>query len=344
MAKKTKVTLDDVAEIAGVSAITVSRALRRPEMVSDRVRARIDSAVKKLGYVPNPAAQLLATGRSNVIGVVIPSVTNNVFADVLRGIYAASESTNHVIQLANTRYSPSLEENVLRLFSSQKPAGLIVAGLDQSEASLDMLRSVDCPVVQIMETGFEPVDLCVGFSHIEAARAATEHLIERGYRRLGFLGARMDPRTQRRFAGFREAAVAAGVYSDERVVTSAEASSVTKGGELLADLLAIAPDVDAVFCNNDDLALGALFEAKRRRIDVPDQLGICGFNDLEMMAAAEPSLTSVRTPRFEMGARAIELILARLAGQQVERATTDLGFQVIERTSTTRQPRQGTAL
>lgn len=336
MSRKNKVTLDDVALKAGVSAITVSRALRQPNMVSEPVRARINKAVQELGYVPNPGAQLLATGRSNVIGVVIPSVTNSVFSDVLRGIYAASENTRYSIQLANTRYSPTLEASALKLFSSQKPAGLVVAGFDQNKESLAVLEAVDCPVIQIMETGFEPVDLCVGFSHIDAARAATRHLIDKGYRKLGFLAARMDPRTQRRFSGFREVAEAAGVFSERRVVTATAASSVTKGGELLADLLAKAPDVDAIFCINDDLALGAMFEAQRRRIGLPGQLGICGFNDLEMMAAAEPSITSVHTPRYDMGTKAIEMILSRIAGNYDGPTTLDLGFEVVERMSTNR--------
>lgn len=306
-------------------------------MVSAKVRKRIDSAVRKLGYVPNRAARLLATGRSNVIGVVIPSVTNNVFSNVLRGIYAASEGSEHEIQLANTRYSPLKEEGALRLFASQNPTGLILTGFDQNAGSCGLLKSLGCPVVRIMETGSNPGDACVGFSHTEAARAATEHLLSKGYRKLSFLGARMDPRTQRRFMGFKAAAEAAGSYSEERVVTTVEASSVTKGGELLAELLSRTSDVDAVFCNNDDLALGALFEARRRRIDVPRQLGICGFNDLEMMAAAEPSLTSVRTPRFEMGQRAVELILAGQERENLSPANIDLGFEVIGRMSTDRE-------
>ncbi|RYG93277.1 LacI family DNA-binding transcriptional regulator [Loktanella sp. IMCC34160] len=336
MTKEKRVTLDDVASLAGVSAITVSRALRQPDVVSEKVRARVESAVRRLGYVPNPAARQLASGRSNVIGVVIPSVTNNVFADVLRGIYDGVGEAGYEIQLANTRYAPSLEENALRLFASQKPAGVIVTGFDQSDASADLLAGLACPVVQIMDHGPTPAQMSIGFSHFDAAVAATRHLIDQGYTRLGFLGARMDPRTQKRFNGFRQTAMLAGVYSERRVVTTPEASSVTKGAALLSDLLAIAPEVDAVFCNNDDLALGAVFEARRRRLSVPGELGICGFNDLEMMAAAEPPVTSVRTPRLEMGRRAIEAVLTSLAAGTRDTAAIDLGFEIVARESTAR--------
>lgn len=338
MSENKRITLDDVARLAGVSAITVSRALRRPEMVSEAVRKRIDSAVAELGYVPNPAARHLATGRSNVIGVLIPSVTNSVFAEVLKGIYEASEPSDYEVQLANTRYCAETEENALRLFASQKPAGLVVSGFDQSPAARKLLERLECPVVQIMETGENPVDVCVGFSHFQAAEAATRHLITQGYRTPGFLGARMDPRTQRRFAGFKAEAEAAGVFDANRVVTSPEASSATKGAEMLRQLLTQAPEVDAIFCNNDDLALGALFEAQRMGLKVPQRLGICGFNDLEVMAAANPSLTSVRTRRFEMGKLAIEIILSRLNGAYSGEQVVDLGFEVMVRDSTLLQP------
>ncbi|GAB5463198.1 HTH-type transcriptional regulator GntR [Hoeflea alexandrii] len=334
MSEKKRITLDDVARLAGVSAITVSRALRRPSMVSEAVRKRIDSAVSELGYVPNPAARHLATGRSNVIGVLIPSVTNSVFAEVLKGIYAASEPSDYDVQLANTRYCARTEENALRLFASQKPAGLIVSGFDQSAAARALLESLDCPVVQIMETGENPVDACVGFSHFHAAQAATRHLLAQGYRRPGFLGARMDPRTRRRFDGFRAEATSAGVFHTDRVMTSPEASSVTKGAEMLQLLLAQAPDVDAIFCNNDDLALGALFHAQRIGLSVPDRLGICGFNDLEVMSAANPSLSSVRTRRFDMGQIALEIVLAKLNGTWSGPAVVDLGYEVMMRQST----------
>ena len=331
-----RVTLDDVAALAGVSAITVSRALRKPQMVSAEVRARVDAAVHRLGYTPNPAARLLATGRSDLIGVVIPSVTNSVFSDVLRGIYERVEDSNFDIQLANTRYSPLLEEKALRRFGSQNPAGLIVTGFDQSEVSQGLLRSFSCPVIQIMETGPEPMSTAIGFSHFDAAQAAARHLLDQGYTRLGFLGARMDPRTQRRFAGFRAASEGAGVYDDRRVVTTQQASSARMGGALLAELLSRAPDTDAIFCNNDDLALGALFEAHRRRIRVPEELGICGFNDLEMMEAAEPQLTSVRTPRHEIGRRAVQMVLSASDGNYSPAGSIDLGFEVMARRSTAR--------
>jgi len=170
--KSGKVRLAEVAERAGVSPITASRFFRNPEALSIAKRARVESAAKELGYVPNLAARALASQRTEVIAVLIPSLANNVFSDVLRGIYDASEGSRHSIQLSNTRYSILEEEKLLRLFLAQKPAGLIITGIDQTTEARAMLKAADCPIVQIMEIGPDPIDMMIGFSHYEAARAA----------------------------------------------------------------------------------------------------------------------------------------------------------------------------
>ncbi len=336
-----KITLADVAAAAGVSAATVSRALYDRSLVSGETLARIDRAVADLGYVPNFAAQALASRRTNVIGALIPSVTNNVFSDVLHGMYESVEGTRYQLQLGNTRYSTIEEEKLLRVFLSQRPAGLVVSGIDQSAASRAMLESAGCPVVQIMDISDTPVDMMVGFSHRRAAHDAVAHLIEGGYRRIGLIGARMDPRTQRRLQGFRDALGEAGLLDERLIVTTTHPSSATLGGQLLGDLLGRRPDVEAVFCINDDLAVGALFESQRRRIAVPDDLGICGFNDLEIMSATHPSLTSVLTNRDEMGRRAIDMLVQAIEGHGPDEKVIDLGYAVVARESTSRLQRAG---
>src|SRR3954447_9748446 len=331
--KSGKIRLAEVAELAGVSPITASRFFRNPDALSISKRERVASAAKELGYVPNLAARALASQRTEVIGVLIPSLTNNVFSDVLRGIYDASEGRRYSIQLSNTRYSILQEEKLLRLFLAQKPAGLIVTGIDQTAESHAMLEAADCPIVQIMEIGPNPVDMMIGFSHYEAARAAVTHLLAQGCRRIGFVGARMDPRVQRRLDGYVSAMKETALFEQRLVVTTATPTSVTLGGALFADLLAREPDLDAVFCANDDLALGVLFECRRREIAIPEQLAIIGFNDLEFMASAVPTLTSVRTNRYEMGRTAATMLVDAIDGRRPERPVLDLGFKVIERQS-----------
>ncbi|MEM7090273.1 MAG: LacI family DNA-binding transcriptional regulator [Pseudomonadota bacterium] len=313
-----RVTLIDVGREANVSAITVSRCIREPEKVSPKARERIEAAIARLGYVPDQAASILASGRTNVVGLIVPSLTNAVFADVIRGIYDALEDSNLSLQIGNSRYSPTKEEVLIRTFLRQKLSGLIVSGVDQTQSARSVLAEASCPIVQIMDIGPDPVGYQIGFSHFDATVAAVEHLIDCGYRKPGLIAARMDPRSQARVAGFRHATERHGLHDPARLVTTQQSSSTGLGGQLLSDVLARAPDTDAVFCINDDLAAGALFEAQRRSISVPQQLGICGFNDLEMSAHLNPALTSVATPRYQIGHRTIELIRDVLNGGAVD--------------------------
>jgi LacI family gluconate utilization system Gnt-I transcriptional repressor len=329
-------TIADVAKLAGVGAITVSRALREPGRVSSDLRRQIEEAVKTLGYVPDPNARALASARANVVGVLVPSLTNNVFADVVRGIYDGLSDTSFQIQIGNTHYSGMEEERLLQVFLGQRPAALIVSGIDQTPRARQLLEGAGCPVVQIMEIGPEPVDMMIGFSHFDGGLMATRHLIDMGYRRVGFFGARMDPRSQRRLAGYRAAVQAAGLYDPRLIITTPIPSSVSLGRELFRDALAKMPTLDAVFCNNDDLALGVLFECHRASIKVPETIGIAGFNDLDMMQVSFPSITSVRTYRYEIGRRAVEMTRKRIAGEVVDEPVIDLGFELRIRESTSR--------
>ncbi|MGY6703810.1 HTH-type transcriptional regulator GntR [Roseinatronobacter sp.] len=340
-AQKKAIKLSDVALHANVSVVTVSRALRQPELVSQDTRDKVADAVRTLGYVPNPAAQALASARSRLIGVVIPSLTNQIFAELLRGVMDGLEGTAYTPQFVNTRYKLTREEDLLRVFATQRPAGMIVAGIDQSAAARQLLLEMGCPVVQVMETTPDPVDMVVGCDQQDAGRAAVRHLIDQGYRRIGFLGARMDPRAQRRLAGYNDIMSAHGLSDDALVITTPHPSAYSVGGQLMADLLASAPDADAVFCNNDDVALGALFECQRRGLRVPEQMGIVGFNDLDVVSCSVPTITSVRTRRYETGLTAVNMIMNQLNGALLQDRIIDAGYDVMVRASTSRQQKGG---
>ncbi len=329
-------TLADVASRAGVGTITVSRALRDPERVSVDLRTRIFAAIDALGYVLNPNASALASARADVIGVLVPSLTNNVFAEVLRGIHDGLRDSRLQIQFGNTHYSEEEEERLVRMFLSQHPSGLIVSGIDQTPATRALLEKAGCPVVQIMEVGPDPVDMMVGFSHFEGGRTVTQHLLDAGCRRIGFLGARMDPRSHRRLSGYRSVMEAADCFDLSLVTTTTLPSSVSMGGELFKTAFAKTPDLDALVCNNDDLAMGVLFACHRAGLDVPGRISLAGFNDLEMMSVAFPSITSIRTPRFEIGHQAIAMVQAAMSGERPSEPVVDLGFELKVRESTSR--------
>ncbi|MEH6631554.1 MAG: LacI family DNA-binding transcriptional regulator [Halopseudomonas aestusnigri] len=331
-----RATITDVAEHAKVGAITVSRMLRDPSKVSDKLRSRIEHSIKSLNYIPDPKARALASGQADIIGVLIPSLSNIVFADTLRAIHDGVKGTPYQVLIGNTRYDPQEEDRLISLFLGHRPAALIVAGIDQSEKSIQLLRNAGIPIVQIYEIGEDPIDMSIGLSHIAASQAMIEHLLAQDFRKIGYLAARMDPRMERRLETYRNKLKPLDLYDTKRVVLTDKSSSVNCGRALMRQLLENAPDTDAVVCANDDIALGALFECQSQGISVPDQMGLIGFNDFEMMSAAYPSLTSVRTNRYKIGELAVENIFHRLKGEIPQQNQIDIGFELIQRDSTTR--------
>lgn len=332
--RKNRVTVKDVAERAGVGTMTVSRALRAPDSVSARLRARIEAAVADLGYVPNRLAGGLASSRTRTVPVIIPSLSNNVFPDIVEGISGVLQRHDLQILLGNTHYSLADEETLVSIFLSWSPDGVIIAGLEHSERTRRMLAAADIPVVEIVEWGEFPIDMNVGLSHVAAGRAMGEYLIGRGYRRIAFVGPQMerDVRAAKRLEGLQAALAAAG-RQEGPVVSLDRPSTVRAGSEALSRLLDEAPDIDAVFFANDDLAMGGLFACQRRGIPVPGALAVAGFNGLEFADEVTPRLTTILTPRYEIGRRAAEMLVARLAGQTVAETRVDVGFTLLRRES-----------
>ncbi|HEY7884185.1 MAG TPA: LacI family DNA-binding transcriptional regulator, partial [Cellvibrionaceae bacterium] len=215
-----RATLTNVAEAANVSAITVSRVINHPDKVSEELRRRVQEAIDLLGYIPNQSASSLASARSRVIGVAIPSLSNVVFSDVLSGIFDAAGASNYKVLLVDTHYSPLEEEKLVRTLLSQSPEAMIITGGDQTRACQRMLSKSGIPVVQIMESLDEPLDMNIGISHYQAGFDMGKKLLEAGYRRPGFIGARMDTRVQQRMAGFRAALEAQDCYFQPLFVTT----------------------------------------------------------------------------------------------------------------------------
>lgn len=344
-------TIADVAMRAGVGKITVSRALRDPTQVSESLRRVIDDAVRELNYTPNLNARALASARNDLVGVLVPALSPNIFTDVLRGIYDGVEETNLRVEIANTRYSRELEEQRILEMLRHKPAGLIVSGIGQTAKARRALEAAECPVIQIMDLTDDPVHRIIGFSHREGGRQMTQHLIDAGYSRIAFLGGYMNERSGGRLAGYREALEAAGLFSPDLVCLLDDAppsadpgnpdewirfSSPVTGRALLTKAIATIPGLDAVFCNNDMLAMGTLFECQRRGIRVPEDLGIAGFNDLDVAAAAEPGISSCRTPRWECGHSAAHAIRDEIDGLAGQPRVIDLGVTIKGRGSTRR--------
>ena len=333
--RSSRITITDVAEHADVARITVSRALNDPGTVSPELRKRIDAAVSKLGYVPNRHAGSLASAVSPVVPIIVPSLSNAVFLEVIRGAQTVLESAGYESLLGNTDYDVVREQKLMQTLLGWSPAGVIIAGLRHSEGTLAMLHRWNGPCVEMMEFGTPNIDMNVGLSHEAAGAAMAQHLISRGYRRIGFVGARIDwdYRAAQRLAGFTKSLNQAGI--ELHFVEQFDApSTVGLGGRALKRIVERYPQAEATFFANDDLAIGAILEAQRSGIRVPDDMAIAGFNGLNLGNHITPRLTTIVSPRLRMGRRAAEMLLARIRGESVRQCSKDVGFRLVAQDST----------
>ena len=296
-----RVTLSDVAKAAGCSLMSASRALSQPERVSDALRAQVMQAAKALGYVANPAARALASSKSNLVAVLIPSLSNSVFVDTVEAIQRVLMPAGFEMMIGVSHYRPEEDERLLRSYLAHQPAGLLLTGFERSDTAREILGGCRGPIVTMMELSDAEDEYCVGFSQLEAGAAMAEALIARGYRHIAFAAAQLDPRTLQRAEGYRRALQSAGLYDPALEWLDPRPSSMALGGELLEQVLRERPDCDAVFFCNDDLAQGGLLSALRHQVAVPERVAIAGFNNLPGSDQMLPTLTTVRTPRAQIG-------------------------------------------
>lgn len=308
-------TLRDVSEASGVSEMTVSRVLRNRGDVSESTRAKVLEAAKALGYVPNKIAGALASSRVNLVAVIIPSMSNMVFPEVMTGIAEVLEDTPLQPVVGITDYLPEKEERVLFEMLSWRPSGVIIAGLEHSDASRAMLASAGVPVVEIMDTDGTPIDSVVGISHRRAGREMARAISRAGYQRVAFLGTKMplDHRARKRFEGFTEALAKEGIEIVDQEFYSG-GSALLKGRELTAKILERTPDVDFLYYSNDLIGAGGLLYCLDEGIAVPDQIGLAGFNGIEFLAGLPRQLATMEAARLEIGREAARIVAERAAG------------------------------
>ncbi len=332
-----RVTLSDVARAAGVSPSTVSRALRGERSVDPALIERVTATSRLLGYVPDPAARALASQRSDHVAILIPLLSNALFVDLLEAAQTTLRAAGYQTLMGVTHYDASEEEQLLREQLLHRPAGLLVTGLDHNDATRKLMQSSQVPCVHLMDLpsgDSAEGPYCVGFRQTQAGAAMTRHLLSKGHRRIAFAAAQLDPRVMQRLYGWRSALQEAGLYEVTLEWLNPAPSSLALGGVLFEQIMRQQPAVDAIFFCNDDLAQGALMAALRLGITVPDRVAIAGFNDLTGSDQMLPSLTTVRTPRAQIGQAAAQMLLALMRGEEPETARLDLGFEIIQRQST----------
>ncbi|AXI50495.1 MAG TPA: LacI family DNA-binding transcriptional regulator [Sulfitobacter pontiacus] len=323
---KKRKTLVDVAAAAGVSKMTASRALRGDKDVSDANVEKVKRAAREIGYYGNHLAASLSSKRTDLIGVVVPSLSNIVFPQVMSGVTDALKGSTLQPVFGVTDYDPEAEYDIIRNMLSWRPAGLIVAGLDQPDDTRSLLADAGIPIVQIMDCDGDPVDACVGFSQTGAGRDMATALLATGRWRFGYVGRNLDKdlRAAKRKKGFQDALRDQGLDFIDTIDGShlesdeATLSAIACGRFMTADLLARQPDLDCIHFSNDDLAFGGLCHCIAANIDVPGTVALSGFNGLGLLDGFPGKIATSRTARREIGETAARVILETIEGTKTE--------------------------
>lgn len=331
-------TMAEVAALAGVTKMTVSRVVRQPDKVNPETRGRVAAAMAKLGYVPNRLAGSLTAGSTGLVAAIVPTLRHSLFADTLEGLSDVLSEAGLGLFVSSSSYRTDVEESQIRSILERRPDAIVLTGLTHTRAARNLLRGFGIPVVETWETGDEPVDMVVGYSNYEAAHAMTAELIRSGYRRIAFVNgpAENNERARHRAEGYMAAMAEAGLAAPPIHVVRDEAAIRPETGAKAIRVLRKQADIDAVFFTSDVFAVGAILACRELGIDVPVQMGIAGFHDLEVGRVVSPTLTTVQVPAMEMGRKAGHMILARLAGRRMPKERQDLGFSIISRESTRR--------
>lgn len=331
------VTMHTVARMAGVSAMTVSRALKSDSAVAKPTRDRILEIVRQVGYVPDASARVFATRRSGFVAALVPSLNNSNFADTVHGMSEVFDAEGLQMLLGDTEYSLSREEDLIWAFLQRRPEAIILTGGVHSERTRELLASADVPIVETWDLPERPLGDVVGFSNREAGAAMVRYLHERGRRRIGFIGGKtnFDTRGAERRAGFKHAARSLRLPSDRIILAGKPPVTMAQGAEALEAMLSRWPDVDAIVCVSDLSAFGVLAECQRRGIDVPDRIAIAGFGDFDVARCCHPRLTTIAVDCAAIGRAAAEAALdaldARNRGEVRRSRTTAIPFRVVAR-------------
>ncbi|MDX1366693.1 LacI family DNA-binding transcriptional regulator [Pseudomonas sp.] len=329
----------DVAELAGVSKMTVSRVLAG-KSVSQKTLQRVLEAIDSLGYVPDASAGTLSSGHSEFIVALVPSLMSSNFADTIRGLNDVVRENGLCLLLGDTGYQPDQEALLVRTLLRHRPEGVMLTGSSHLEITRKLLRQAEVPVVETWDASSDPIEQSVGFCNAEAAAAMVRHLHARGYQRIGFIGgaSALDVRGQQRRTGYLQAVSSLALGAPRLMEYGESPITMSHGGESIGRLLDKWPDTDAVMCVSDLSAFGAIMQCHRRGLKVPDDIAIAGFGDFEVSRFCTPTITTVAVAPYAMGRRAGEMLLVsaknRREGVPRPKQVCVTGYQVLQREST----------
>ena len=332
-----RVTLNEVAKAAQVSPITASRYLRDPEQVSETLRTRISKAISELGYVPNKIAQGLASAHSPIVVAIVPSIAHSIFAETLHVLSCRLQQHGYQMLLGNSDYSLEQEEQLCRTFLDWSPAALILTGHHHTAQMEKLLQQVSLPVIEIWDLNPEVKRNQVGFSHFQAGFDMTSHLINQGYQLIAYINNNIinDLRGMVRGQGYEAAMHEHGL--DPLSVPATGSVALDAGRDAFLHLMSLSPRPDALYFANDNLAAGAILEAMRQGLRIPQDVAIAGFGGFPIADKLLPSLTTLSPNHQRIGEIAADMVLSyythEKSGQQPPKII-DVGYELIEREST----------
>jgi LacI family transcriptional regulator len=308
-------TIEDVARRAGVSTATVSRVVNQPDGVRPALRAKVETAVAQLGYVPHAGARTLKSRRTGTVGAIFPTIDNAIFAKAIDALQRRLAESNHQLLIATNDYSPDTEASQALNLLTRGADALLLCGIGQRPTLLARLKARGVPAVHVMSWPPPSGLACVGFDNARAMAQVVRYLLDLGHRRIAMLAGvtRDNDRATARLAGVRDALTAAGLKLPPAYVAERR-YGLAAAREGLQQLMRAPTPPTAVVCGNDVLAFGALLEAQRLGLEVPRELSIVGFDDLELASHVHPALTTVRVPAEAMWRTAAEQVLAMLRG------------------------------
>lgn len=328
--------MQDVAQRAGVSTMTVSRALSEPDKVSPKVRERVVAAVRDLGYVPNHLARSLSSNRSTTIGLIVPSIDNSIYTQTVKALSDVIRRSGFQLMIAECGYDPVEEEALIATFLAHRVGGLVLHNAEHTDAARAMISQAGVPVVENGNLPRQPLDMVVSYSNRDASFAMTMHLGRLGYKRIAFasLHAANNDRSRDRIEGYLVALAQLGQMADPRLIVETS-RGLAAGAAALTKVVQSVPEVDALFCAGDVLAAGALFECQRRGWAVPRRIAIASFDDVDLMRHMVPTVTTLRLPRYEIGERSAQMLVSRIVedAADLRGSVVDLKFEIIQRES-----------
>ena len=324
-------TMSDVALLAGVSTMTVSRALSAPAKVDKQTLEKVRRAIEKTSYVPNLLAGGLKSRKSRLVAAVVPTLVSPVFNETVQSLTETFNAAGYQLILGQSGYGNAREDELVNAIIARRPAGIVLTGVTHADGVRRKLIKSGIPVVETWDLTPTPIDTLVGFSHEEAARSVCRFLKAKGRRKLAVI-AGDDVRARRRTAAFVAAAAELGLRAP-RVHEVPAPTTLGSGRSGLRALLARRADVDGLFCSSDLVALGVVTEANAMGIAIPAHLSLVGFGDLSFARDLEPALTTVRIDGTRIGQEAARCIIARVDDERAPARLVDVGFAIVERAS-----------